>query len=67
MSCWMVSNDDTKPRYQRDDRVYQENIAALNNPVDLTDDDMAQIAALDRNFRYFRPEDWWGSIGAVFD
>lgn len=45
----------------------QNNIAALNNPVDLNDDDMTRIAALDRNFRYFRPEDWWGSIGAVFD
>ena len=45
----------------------QDNIAALNKPIDLTDDDMARIAALDRNYRYFRPEDWWGSIGAVFN
>ena len=45
----------------------EENIAVLNHPIDLTDDDMTRIAALDRNFRYFRPEDWWGSIGAVFD
>ena len=45
----------------------QDNIAALNNPIDLTDDDMVRIATLDRNFRYFRPEDWWGSIGAVFN
>ena len=45
----------------------RDNIAALNNPIHLSDDDMEQIAALDRNFRYFRPDDWWGSIGAVFD
>jgi len=45
----------------------QENLAVLNNPIELDDTDMARIATLDRNFRYFRPDDWWGEIGAVFD
>ena len=45
----------------------QENIAVVNNPIKLDDADMARIASLaDRNFRYFRPDDWWGPIGAVF-
>ena len=45
----------------------QENIVVLNNPIELDDADMARIASLERRFRYFRPDDWWGPIGAVFD
>ncbi|KAL3931055.1 MAG: hypothetical protein SGBAC_011486 [Bacillariaceae sp.] len=34
----------------------------------LTNEEMQQMSALDRGYRFFRPEDWWGSMGmAVFD
>jgi diketogulonate reductase-like aldo/keto reductase len=42
-----------------------DNLKALN--LQLSRDDITTIAGLDRNYRFFRPEDWWGSIGAVFD
>lgn len=33
----------------------------------LTEDQMNRIRSLDRNYRFFRPEDWWGSLAlAVF-
>jgi len=45
-----------------------ENLSVLSNPIALSDEDMKRIAALDRSFRYFRPEDWWPSMSmAVFD
>eukprot|EP00934_Nitzschia_sp_Nitz4_P005163 Nitzschia sp. Nitz4//scaffold8_size234185//179814//180761//NITZ4_001286-RA/size234185-processed-gene-0.346-mRNA-1//1//CDS//3329559893//5153//frame0 len=46
----------------------QENIHALHHPVMLTPKDMEVIASLERGYRFFRPEDWWGALGmAVFD
>ena len=45
----------------------EDNLAALTDPVELTDADMELIDGLDRGHRYFRPEDWWGAAGAVFD
>lgn len=34
----------------------------------LCDDEMAEIATLDRGYRFFRPQDWWGDKAmAVFD
>jgi hypothetical protein len=34
----------------------------------LADQDMNDIAALDRGYRFFRPQDWWGEKSmAVFD
>ena len=48
----------------------EENLAmATRDPkIVLTDEEMQQISALDRGYRFFRPEDWWGSMGmAVFD
>lgn len=46
----------------------KENIAVLNDVViKLSDEEMGRIAGLDRGHRFFRPEDWWGAIGAVFD
>jgi alcohol dehydrogenase (NADP+) len=36
--------------------------------ITLTDDDMAQVASLERGYRYFRPEEWWPKLDmAVFD
>ena len=35
----------------------RDNLAATQ--VQLTDADMQEIATLDRNYRFFRPDDWW--------
>ena len=44
----------------------KENLAAFH--ITLTDEEMDQIAQLDRGYRFFRPEDWWGEKAlAVFD
>lgn len=52
------------------------NINVINSPPSsssssssftLNDDDMKLIATLDRNYRYFRPEEWWEDMPvAVF-
>lgn len=55
-----------------------ENISILNTTntttehsslkIVLSEEEMQQIASLDRRYRFFRPEDWWGEAGmAVFD
>jgi len=36
--------------------------------ITLSEDDMKQIGQLDRGYRFFRPEEWWGERAlAVFD
>lgn len=48
----------------------KENLAAvsLNSSMHLSEHEMNRISALDRRYRFFRPEDWWGSMAmAVFD
>lgn len=48
----------------------EENFAITKKDpkIVLTEEEMKQIAALDRGYRFFRPEDWWGSLAiAVFD
>lgn len=57
----------------------KENLNVLKQPnaeggeteqltVTLSEEDMKQIASLDRHYRYFRPEDWWPDMAvAVFD
>lgn len=43
-----------------------ENAAAES--ISLSDEDMERINLLDRQYRFFRPEDWWGTAGlALFD
>lgn len=50
------------PQHQRD------NLAVVTGPdLQLSHADMERINALDRNYRFFRPEDWWGDMAmAVF-
>ena len=45
------------------------NLESTNANIKLSNDEMEQISKLGiRNFRYFRPEDWWGDMAmAVFD
>ena len=45
----------------------KQNFMAAEDFMQLTDSEMDQIATLDKHYRYFRPEDWWGEMGmAVF-
>ena len=44
------------------------NIATLNVDIQLTESELEEIAGLERNYRFFRPEEWWEELGmAVFD
>eukprot|EP00980_Cylindrotheca_fusiformis_P004545 scaffold965_cov93-Cylindrotheca_fusiformis.AAC.9 len=46
----------------------EENWNATQVVVELSPEEMDDIASLDRGYRFFRPEDWWGAMGmAVFD
>jgi alcohol dehydrogenase (NADP+) len=47
----------------------EENIASVNpGKVEFSESELHEIAELDRGYRFFRPEDWWGEMAmAVFD
>lgn len=47
----------------------EENIkAALDKKVELSKSELEAIAGVERGYRVFRPEDWWGEMAmAVFD
>jgi alcohol dehydrogenase (NADP+) len=46
----------------------KENWRMAEAPVTLSELEMAEIAKLEQGYRFFRPEDWWGSMAmAVFD
>jgi diketogulonate reductase-like aldo/keto reductase len=45
-----------------------ENLMPANNHIRLSETEMEDIAKLERGYRFFRPEDWWGGMAmAVFD
>jgi diketogulonate reductase-like aldo/keto reductase len=50
----------TNPEHQRDN--WQQ-----SHQLTLTAAEMERINSIPRRHRFFRPEDWWGSKGAVFD
>lgn len=46
----------------------RENWNTLEQKIILSDPEMEQIASLERGYRFFRPEEWWGDMSmAVFD
>jgi len=46
----------------------RENIAVLQSAPPLSEEELGRIDGLDRGYRYFRPQDWWGDMHmAVFD
>jgi alcohol dehydrogenase (NADP+) len=49
----------TNPEHQRDNWQSQA--------ITLTAAEVHRIDSIARRHRFFRPEDWWGSAGAVFD
>jgi alcohol dehydrogenase (NADP+) len=51
----------TNPDHLRDNQV------VANGSIVLSQEDMELIQGMDRNYRFFRPGDWWGSMPmAVF-
>jgi alcohol dehydrogenase (NADP+) len=49
----------TNPEHQGDNEQ--------SHQLTLTEAEMERINSIPRRHRFFRPEDWWGSKGAVFD
>jgi diketogulonate reductase-like aldo/keto reductase len=47
------------PDHQRDN--------LLASQLQLSEEEVRRIDSIQTRHRYFRPEDWWGSAGAVFD
>ena len=48
-------------------RLY-ENFQMSSGSIQLTEEEMKTITSLDRGYRFFRPQDWWGDKAmAVFD
>ena len=45
----------------------RDNLAVLNMSSTLSEHEMIEMASLDRAYRFFRPEEWWGDAGAVFE
>lgn len=46
----------------------QENWESSSDSIVLTDAEMVEIEGLERGYRFFRPEEWWGDLAmAVFD
>lgn len=46
----------------------QENFSVDLNKIQLSDLELVDIEELDRGYRFFRPEEWWGEMAmAVFD
>ena len=58
----------SSPQHQQENLAIYEDIQEEKLKLVLTDDDMKEIASLDRGYRYFRPEEWWPHMEmAVFD
>lgn len=65
---WALQRGTTVVAKSASARRQEENFQVLTEPFKLTAEEMAEIAKLERGYRYFRPEDWWGSMAmAVFD
>ena len=45
----------------------RDNLAVLDMSSTLTERENIEIASLDQAYRFYRPEDWWGDAGGVFD
>jgi alcohol dehydrogenase (NADP+) len=46
----------------------KENLLMQMEPIELSMSEMEEIATLERGYRFFRPEDWWGEMAMyVFD
>lgn len=56
------------PERQKENLESLSSSASETDSISLSKEDMSEIEGLDRGHRFFRPEDWWGSMAmAVFD
>ena len=64
---WALQRGTTVVVKSVDEKHQQDNLSILPSSFQLTDEEMAAMAALDRGYRFFRPEEWWGDRAmAVF-
>lgn len=64
--AWALQRGTSVVAKSMDPQRRKDNLAAAS--IQLSKEDMERINSLDRGYRYFRPEEWWGSMAmAVFD
>ena len=67
----IVAKSSSKEHQQENLQVLRKNVNSSEDDslaISLSEEDLAQIAALDRGYRYFRPDEWWPNLAmAVFD
>lgn len=65
--AWAIQRGTSVVAKSADAKRQAENLLPAKRHIHLSETDMADIAQLDRGYRFFRPEDWWGSMAmAVF-
>jgi alcohol dehydrogenase (NADP+) len=67
--AWAVQRGTSVVAKSANARRQAENLqtTTISPSITLTDDEMSEIAKLERGYRFFRPEDWWGNMAmAVF-
>jgi alcohol dehydrogenase (NADP+) len=67
--AWVVQRGASVVAKSKNPQHQQENLeAATSADIRLSEEEMDEIASLDRGYRLFLPEDWWGEMAmAVFD
>lgn len=63
--AWALQRNTTVVCKSRSEDRLKSNLEAAS--LKLTENDVTSINALNRNHRFFRPDDWWGKYGPVFD
>lgn len=57
----------SSPERQKENLIAADG-KSIQSIISLSEDEMKKIESLDRGYRFFRPEDWWGAMAvAVFD
>ncbi len=66
--AWAIQRGTTVVVKSSSPERQEENFSADGNSITLSNDELSEIDGLERGHRFFRPEDWWGSMAmAVFD
>jgi diketogulonate reductase-like aldo/keto reductase len=66
--AWAMQRGTSVVAKSADAKRQAENLMPANNHIRLSETEMEDIAKLERGYRFFRPEDWWGGMAmAVFD
>lgn len=69
--AWALQRGTTLVVKSVNEKHLRENLIATAeapSSIHLSEEELAEIASLDRSYRFFRPQDWWGEKAmAVFD